>query len=232
MINAVAIDDEQAAINVLKHYAEKIGRLNLCATFLNPIEAVDYINKNNIGAVFLDINMPDIKGIDIPEMLTTNPAIIFTTAFTEYAVKSYELNAIDYLVKPISYKRFLEAIQKIEKWPNSEQSRGEQILFIKSGVEHIRMNVNDIQFVSADGVYIKFITKDNPKSILCRTTLAEIQKNLSRDFVQVHRSYIVNTNLITRIKHNQIYIDEVKIPISRTYKNNLYKLISSYKIGF
>jgi len=232
MINAVAIDDEQAAIDILKKHAEITESLNLLRTFLNPIEAVEYINSNKVDLVLLDINMPDIKGVDIPEMLIGSPAVIFTTAYTEYAVRSYELNAIDYLIKPINYTRFYTAIQKFEKQRKKTKNENSKVLFVKSGVEYIRIEISDILYIEADGVYVNIITTKNATGFLCRTSLANILDNLSSQFIQIHRSYVVNYSTITKIKHNHIYLGNVNIPISKTHRSNLFNLISDKKIGF
>ena len=228
MINAVAIDDEQAAIEVLNNHAGKTEFVNLIATFTNPIEAVEYINQHQVDLVFLDINMPDISGVDIPQMLINKPSIIFTTAYSEYAVRSYELNAVDYLVKPIIYSRFYVAVQKLI---NNNKNCDSQVLFVKSGSEYIRLNVDDILYLEAEGVYVKIVISNTNTSILCRTSLIDIMKSLSDQFIQVHRSYIINYTIISKLKYNHIYIEDVKIPVSKTHRNSLYDVISKNNIG-
>lgn len=225
MISCIAIDDEPMALDVIERYCQKSGLTDLKATFREPVKAIEYLNRETIDLVFLDINMPDVNGIQLLRTLPTKPMVIFTTAYSNYAVESYDLNAIDYLLKPITFERFLASINKVLslktlKNGNTVKDDDDASIFVKSGPQTYQVKVNDILYLEKDGNYITIFLKD--KSILMRENMGDIFDLVpAADFVRVHKSYVVAIRHITMIEVHQITIGHAKIPIGNTYRDNL-----------
>ncbi len=228
-MNCIVVDDEMGARSVLKEYIEETDDLMLIAEFKNPLAAIDHMNKYSVDLVFLDINMPDLSGMKVPELLKNDPLIIYTTAYNEYAVKSYELNAVDYLLKPIPYKRFVEAVSKArEKLRSFGNEKDSPALFVKSGNEFYRMELKDIQFIEKDGHYATFYTKS--KKILSRFTIKKALDDLpGSDFIQIHKSYIISLNHIDSFDGNIVKIDGHNLPLGHTFKKAFFHRLSSQK---
>jgi two-component system LytT family response regulator len=220
MIKAIAIDDEPLALKVLEDHAAKLDFIRIEKFFSEPLQGLEYVKQQNISAIFLDIKMKDISGIDLADIIHKDTCIIFTTAYPEYAVKGFDLNALDYLLKPISFTRFLKACHKLK-----EQIEEKQIanpLFLKEGNEIIKLNPSEILFVEAVGNYLKVYTSAGV--LLHRETLKEfIDKLPVSDFVRIHKSYIINLQKVSRIQPFQLTVDNKKIPVSPNYKNDLWK---------
>ncbi|WP_240723632.1 LytTR family DNA-binding domain-containing protein [Flavobacterium sp. J27] len=236
-IKAIIIDDEPLAIEILKKYADTIDNLDVIQTFTNPIEAIRFIAENTIDLIFLDIEMPMINGVDLVESLSVKPNIIFTTAFPQYAVDGFNLDAVDYLLKPISYKRFLKSINKIYNgsFPQQEEiletnsiftnSSENKFIFIKSDYENIKITIQDIKYIEGLKDYLK-IHLTNGKSVLTLSNFSNILEKINhKDFIRVHNSYVVNLNHIKSIQKNRIVIDASRIPISETYKKDFFEKI-------
>lgn len=224
MIKAIAIDDEPLALEVIRSHAAKIPFLEVIAYFTNAFEALAYMAVNPIELLFLDIKMPDISGIELAEGLQQKPLIIFTTAYAEHAVTSYELNAIDYLLKPFSYPRFLKACYKAHEQLLLKQGNKSAIaesIFIKSGYEQIKVMFDQLLYLEGGGNYMSFILADGRK-ILSRLTVTDAVALLPVDtFVRVHRSYIVNKNKIDRIERHQVHIAGQAVPVGSAFDGNL-----------
>ena len=217
MIKAIAIDDEPIALSIVEKHAKRIPYLEVEASFTNAFDALAYLKKNKIGLIFLDINMPDITGLEFVKSLATKPNIIFTTAYSEYAVESYELEAIDYLLKPFEFGRFLKAVNKVAE---QQEENNEDYIFLKSSYEYIRIEKSDLRYVKGDGNYVGFYTTS--KKILCRMKMSEAETLLSGDaFVKVHRSYIVCKAEIKKVEKHQLHLSGKIIPISQTYYEEL-----------
>ena len=217
MIKAIALDDEPVALNIIEHHAARIPYLELQASFTNAFDAMSYLNTNKVDLLFLDINMPDITGLEFLKSLTTKPNVIFTTAYSEYAVESYELEAADYLLKPFEFGRFLKAVNKVADL-TSEESKDH--IFLKSGYEHIRIDKAHLRYVKSDGNYVSFQTSD--QKVLCRMKMSEAEELLPNDtFIKVHRSCIVNKSEITKVEKHQVHLKDEIIPISQTYYEEL-----------
>lgn len=234
-IKTLIIDDEPLGIDVIKNYASTLDYIEIIATFTNPLEAVKFLSENKIDLIFLDIEMPIINGIDLLDSLSTKPAIIFTTAFPQYAVEGFNLDAVDYLLKPISYKRFLKAINRISKKSLHEEPTSTNIdlpsgfsnkfIFVKSDYENLKININEIKFIEGLKDYLK-INLANGKFILTLSNFSSIMGKIANDdFVRVHNSFIVNINYIKSIQKNRILIDDKRIPISETYKKAFFEKI-------
>ncbi len=229
MLRAVAVDDEPMALEVIKKLSSKIPFIELLAVFTNAFEAIDYMKKEKIDLIFLDVKMPDISGIDFLKSLTCAPMAIFTTAYSEHAVQSFELDAIDYLLKPFSQTRFLKACNKAYEQYELRENKNEfpsrlTSIFIKDGHEQIRVELNDILYAESSGNYVQFIL-DN-KKIASRLTMNEAQTLLPAiSFLRVHRSYIVAKKKITKIASTSVWIKHIEIPIGAAYAASLEKFM-------
>lgn len=223
MIRAIAIDDEPLALEVIRSHADKVPFLELSACFTDAFKAIEYLAKEPVALLFLDIKMPDISGLELMESLQQKPMVIFTTAYAEHAVQSYELNAIDYLLKPFAFTRFLKACHKAnEQWQAKKnyQPPATDSIFIKSGYEQVRVNFDDILYLESGGNYMSFILADDRK-ILSRLTMADATALLPEtQFMRVHRSYIVNRSKIDRTERHQLHIRQHRIPIGGAFIGN------------
>ncbi len=223
-MNAIALDDEPLALEVVRSHASKVPFLNLKAEFTDAFKAMEYIQKENIDLIFLDIKMPDISGIDFMNSLNKKPMVIFTTAYSEHAVTSFELDAIDYLLKPFSLSRFVKGCNKAyELFQLRNKSVSNDFIFLKTGYEQEKVNFDDILYLEAAGNYVSFVLKN--KSLLSRMTFAELEVILPMNkFIRVHRSYMAAVSAINRIERHQIHINDLQIPVSESYMANLSSL--------
>lgn len=225
MISCIAIDDEPMALEVIERYCQKSGLIDLKASFREPVKAIEYLNCESIGLVFLDINMPDVNGIQLLRTLASKPMVIFTTAYSNYAVESYDLNAVDYLLKPITFERFLAAVNKalsLKTLKNGTPAKDDDdaSIFVKSGPQTYQVKLSDILYLEKDGNYITICLKD--KNILVRENMGDIFDLVpSADFIRVHKSYVVAIRHITMIEAHQLVIGRSKIPIGSTYREGL-----------
>ncbi|QQL51574.1 response regulator transcription factor [Mucilaginibacter ginkgonis] len=219
-MKAIAVDDEPFALEVIRAHAAKVPFLELAQCFTNAFEAIAYLAKNKTDLIFLDIKMPDISGIELAESLPQKPLTIFTTAFAEHAVQSYELNAVDYLLKPFSFARFLKACNKVNDMLNASGQNGSagESIFIKTGYESVKVNFDDILCLESGGNYITFVLTSG-KSLLSRLTMTEaIDLIPANKFNRVHRSYIVNKNKVCKIERHQLQLDGgYTVPVSQSY---------------
>lgn len=220
-MRAIAIDDEPVALEIIKSMASKVTFLELKATFTDAFKALEYLQKESIDLLFLDIKMPDISGIDLLKSLSKKPLVIFTTAYSEHAVASFELDAVDYLLKPFSLTRFLKGCNKAYELYNFRNAMpSSDHLYIKTGYEQVKVMFDEIFYLEATGNYVTFVLKD--KSILSRGTFIEAVNLLPRDrFVRVHRSYLVAKNKIDKIERTQVTVNNISIPVSEAYSDNL-----------
>lgn len=228
MLKAIAIDDEPIALNVIKNLSAKISFVDVVAFFTNAFEAITYLQQQKIDLIFLDIKMPDISGIDFIRSVNNPPMVIFTTAYSEHAVQSFELNAIDYLLKPFSQSRFLKACNKAyEQFELRKKSSGASpdFIFVKSGNEQVRVNTDDILYAESSGNYVQFVLKDS--KLLSRLTMSETEARLPASaFVRIHRSYIAAKKYITKIDRNSVWIDKAELPIGASYADEVAKITS------
>ncbi|WP_439695636.1 LytR/AlgR family response regulator transcription factor [Mucilaginibacter sp. AW1-7] len=218
---AIAIDDEPIALDVVKSHAAKVPFIELAETFTNAFDALTYLQKNKTDLIFLDIKMPDISGIDFLSSITSPPMVVFTTAYSEHAVKSFELDAIDYLLKPFSLPRFLKACNKAHELYELRSKPGSTdevtSLFIKDGYEQIKVKMNEILFIEAAGNYTK-IYLHGGSSLSTRITITDMLLMLpAKKFIRTHRAFIVARDKISRFDRAQININEHSIPIGATY---------------
>ncbi len=229
MLKAIAIDDEPIALEVVKSLSSKIAFIELLDCFTNAFKAIDFLQKEKVDLIFLDIKMPDISGIDFLKSLSHPPMVIFTTAYSEHAVQSFELDAIDYLLKPFSLARFLKACNKANEqllFRNKITTALPEpsAIFIKSGYEQIKVKPVDILYVESSGNYMQFVL-DNRK-IASRLTMSEVEALLpALDFIRIHRSYIVSKQHIQKMDRKSIWIKQTELPIGAAYVLEMEKLL-------
>ncbi len=223
MMTCIAIDDEPKALEVIERYCQKISLASLKATFREPLKAIEFLNREKVDLIFLDINMPDISGMQLLQTLSPRPLIIFTTAYSQYAVESYELNALDYLLKPVTFERFLMAINKAAAAFSSRNTSGpdeDAAVLIKSGPQTHRVKVSEILYLEKNGNYITVHLKDG--NILIRENMGDIFDLVpAADFIRVHKSYVVGIRHISLIEVHQLIVNGEKIPIGSTYRDSL-----------
>jgi len=233
MIKCIAIDDEPLAVKKIAGYIRKIPFLELVAECRNASEAMPIISQNEIQLLFIDINMPDINGMDFVKSLANKPYIVFTTAYSEYAVEGFQVEAVDYLLKPISFGNLLKAANKvknlIELTTNSQKESLRTTpnhLFVKSEYKLIRIELDDIKYIESQHEYIRiFLINSNP--VMTQISLKNIEEQLPSDrFMRVHRSFIVNLARVSVIERNRIVFDNtIYIPISEQYKEKFQEYI-------
>lgn len=230
MISCIAIDDEPLALQLINQYCEKIPFLQLKKVFTNPDEAKEYLLNNKTELVFLDIQMPDINGVQFYKNLPNKPAVIFTTAFKDYAVDGFNVDAIDYLLKPFEYDRFLKAAYKAKEYIEFLSSQDLQLnsLYVKVNYEMMKINLKDIDLVEALDDYIKIHIKPTP--VLTLMTLKNMQEKLpQKEFVRVHRSYIVPLSKVEKFSKNKLVVAGKEIPIGSSYSDAYEKLLNISK---
>jgi len=225
-INCIIVDDEPIAREILENHLQKIDAINVVGSCKNAIDAFNVINSNEVDVVFLDINMPEISGLSFARSINKNIKIIFTTAYREYAVDGFDLKAVDYLLKPISFERLLQAINKYlnENITTNHDGKKDLIqeksdfIFVRSDRKMIKINFSDINYIESLGDYLKIHLLN--KIIVTRETITSIEAKLPKnDFLRIHRSYIVSVNKIESFTHEFVEVNKKAIPISRSYKN-------------
>jgi two-component system LytT family response regulator len=219
-MTSIAIDDEPLALEVVRAHASKVPFLTLKATFTDAFKAMDYLQKEAIDLIFLDIKMPDISGLDFLKSLNRKPLVIFTTAYSEHAVISFELDAIDYLLKPFSLARFLKACNKANELFQLRNTDTADHIFIKTGYEQVKLRFEDIYYIEAEGNYINFMLKNS--KLLSRMTFTEIENLLPKNkFIRIHRSFLVARGYIDKIERYQVFINGIYLPVGDSYVQNL-----------
>ncbi|MGB2759420.1 MAG: LytTR family DNA-binding domain-containing protein [Maribacter stanieri] len=212
-INCIVVDDEELARALLITYIQKLDYLNLVGEAENPLEALQLMKEHDVDVLFLDIQMPEIKGTDFAKMVDSNTKIIFTTAYSQYALEGYELNAVDYLLKPITFERFVTAVNKVKPSKIIEKT---DTITIKSGYDLHKVKYEDILYVVSDSEYVTFHLGD--KKIISNQRLKALEQELpSSMFMRVHRSYIINKNSVTGLKGRDLLLSDVIIPVSDSY---------------
>ncbi len=228
MIKAIAIDDEPKALDIVKMHAAKVPFLELKHSFTNAFDAISYLQNHKIDLIFLDIKMPDISGIEFVRCLSQPPMVVFTTAYSEYAVQGFELDAIDYLLKPFSLARFTKSCNKALDIKNMKKGEGEKFIFIKTGYEEEKVYLDEILYVEAEGNYVSFVLKN--RKLLSRQLLSELSALLPKSlFVRIHRSYLIALNKIEKIGRQEVFINGKGIPVGASYEDALNEIRLSIK---
>ena len=225
-MKCIIIEDQAPARRILVKYIADIGTLQLCGAYTDALQAMEFLRNEKIDLIFLDIHLPKMSGIDFLKSLANPPQIILTTAFQDYALEGYELDVVDYLLKPFSFQRFVKAVSKVSgddkdlsSGDTSELTRSfSTILFIKSGYEHIKIHVPDIIFIKSDADYTEIYL--NKKKHLASESLQYWEEQLDKNiFARIHKSYIVNVAKISKVVGNQLHLtDDHTLPIGRVYK--------------
>lgn len=230
-MNCIIIEDQPPAQRILKKYITDIGSLQLKGVFSDAIQAMEFLKTEQVELIFLDIHLPKISGIDFLKSLSHPPHVILTTAFSDYALESYEFSVVDYLLKPFSFQRFVKAVAKVPIKSAGDQKLGATVsktpirkeIFIKSGYEHIKITIEEIIYIQSDADYTEIHLSG--KKYLSTESLRYWLENLDADqFVRVHKSYVIHASKIEKIASNQVYLVEgVVIPIGRAYKESFIK---------
>jgi two-component system, LytTR family, response regulator len=232
-MKCVILDDEPLAVELITSYIENTENLQLAFASTNAYEAIQYIQKNDVDIVFLDMQMPELTGIQVLKIIGTGYKVIFTTAYTDYALDGYEYNITDYLLKPISFERFTKAIEKIKQNNNAIQQKSvvaeDDYIFIKSDSKMIKINLANILFIEGLKDYLSIQT--TTEKLITLQNLKTFEHHLNpQQFMRVHKSYIVSLNKIDTIERNRIFIGEHVIPVGDTYRDAFLKRIEGNKI--
>jgi DNA-binding LytR/AlgR family response regulator len=226
----VIVDDEPNAVDLLALHVGKVPYLELSMVFYNSLEVITYTQNNKVDLLFLDIQLPGIKGIDLIGVLSRNIAVVFTTAYSQYAVESYEKNAVDYLLKPITFKRFIQAVSKsIEKLNaiskgNQGPAKENLYTFVKSGKQVLKIDYEKILYFEGDKEYVRMVTMED--KVLLYKRMKEMASDLPGHFIRIHNSCIINIDHIIKIEDNHVYIADKRLPISDTYRNDFLARIN------
>ncbi len=229
-LHCIIIDDEPNAIKLLKVLIEQYTKWQCIGECYNAIEAYAFLKLNKVDFIFLDINMPQLTGMELAALLPSETRIVFTTAYSEFAAESFNFQTIDYLLKPITLKRFMSGVNKIESFFNSlggektPPKAASEHFFFKSGKVLKKIQLTDIFYFEGEQEYVRIVTQKD--QLLIYKRLKEIQEQLDLPFIRVHNSYIVNSKQIDKIQDNQIYISEKKIPISEKFREDFMQMIT------
>lgn len=232
MIRCIAIDDEPLALRQIADYIKKTPFLELAGQCESALKAIEVLEDNPVDLMFVDINMPDLSGMEFVKTLDNPPKIVFVTAYTGYALEGFRVDAIDYLLKPISYSDFLKSVNKVKSWFDTRHQKSDEVrsnkdfLFIKSDYKLLRINFDDIKYIEGMSEYIK-IHLASSKPVMTLLSMKSVEEILPSDrFMRVHRSYIVNLSKISVIERNRIIFDgKVYIPVSDQYKSKFQNYI-------
>jgi DNA-binding LytR/AlgR family response regulator len=233
-INCLIADDEVLARDVIIAHSSKLERLNVVAACANGLEVYNYIRDQAIDLLFLDIQMPHLGGIELLRTIKTSPAVIITTAYSEFALEGYELNVIDYLLKPISFERFLKAIDKYETWvhpahlnyngPVEKKYDADGFIYVKSEKKMVKIILKNILYIAGLKDYVKIYTTD--MQVITYQTLSYFEEKLSTDqFIRIHRSYIVSVRHISAFSATEITIGNLSMPIGNSYAKQVYAIL-------
>ena len=233
MINCLIIDDEQGAIDVLTHYVKKIPFLNLVGACLGPLEALDKIYSEKVDLVFLDIHMPELSGIDFMKLMKGRVRVILTTAYSQYALEGYELNVIDYLLKPIPFERFVNAVQKAKEALEPKElvetkippKNEDEFMYVKTDSRIQKVRFGDIRYIESLGNYVSIYTEQ--ERIVTLLTMKDVEERLPQQhFMRIHRSFVISLDYVQFIEGNQIFLDKkTALPLGETYRDKFFKAL-------
>lgn len=240
-LKTLIIDDEPIALEKLKNYVERIPALELSGMCSNGFEAIEFLDSNYVDLIITDIDMPDLSGLDFVRSLRERPMIIFTTAHAQFAVDSYRVSAVDYLLKPYGFVEFSQAIGKaLEAYTlrhgntvaNQKASATSDSIFIKVDSRYIRVKLSDIRFIKGYGEYLQVFVVDKANPLVTLSSFASIRECLPDNFLQVHRSYIVNMNHAEQIERSRVIMDsENYIPVGDSYKSAFQEYLRCHSVG-
>ena len=236
MIRVLAIDDEPLALRQLVSYIGKVPFMELAAQCQSALEARAFLESNSVDAIFCDINMPDLNGMDFVKSLTVSPLVVFTTAYSEYAVEGFRVNAVDYLLKPFGLQEFQRAANRIKERVEASRatpaSTEEDVIFLKTDHRIVKVSIPDIRYVEAMSEYLKVWLEGQPKPVVTLLTMKKMEERLPDNFMRVHRSYIVNLTKIHEVDKNRIIMDaDTRLPVGDLYKENFQAYLDTKFLG-
>ena len=230
-ISCIIIDDEPNAVNLLEGYILKMPSLELKGKFYDAIDALEFLKRENADLIFTDIHMPTLSGLELADVLPGNQKFIFTTAYAEHALTSFSYNVIDYLLKPIIFKRFILTVNKAEAMMASGVNGAEppnQVVFVKSGKKIVKIDFSEVFYLKGEKEYISFQFKN--ERLLVYKRMKDMESILPGYFIRIHHSYIINTNLIKKIEMNHVLIGDLTIPVGENYRESFLKFLSERTI--
>lgn len=234
ILRSIIIDDEPLARELLQDFAEKVSFLEIVATLSNGVEALTYLQQHKIDLVFLDIQMPDITGLELLRTLSSRPKVIFTTAYSEYAVEGFNLDATDYLLKPFDFPRFLKAVNKVmelhllENQPKNPVEEESDFLFVKDGRELVKVWFDEIDYIQGQKDYVLF--KTSSRKLLSLMNMKDLERDLPQGrFLRIHQSYIINTTHIQSLSSDQVTIADETLSVSQSYKQAFRAFLDRYR---
>lgn len=220
-MRCIIIEDQLPAQRIIQKYLKDLHSLNLIGSFQNAVDAFNFLKEHEVELIFLDINLPKISGISFLKNLTNPPQVIITSAYSQYALEGFELDVVDYLLKPFSFERFLKAVSKVKKTSDSNS----ETIFIKSDKEFFQVRISDITYIKGDDDFTRVHAKE--KLYIDTRTMKAWMEELPSFFLRIHKSFIVNKRFISRIAGQRVFINKLDLPIGRTYKENVMKMVES-----
>jgi two-component system LytT family response regulator len=231
MIRCIVIDDEPLARQLLSDFIKKMPELQLEGSFSSALKALEKLRKNQVDVLFLDIQMPDITGIEFLKTLEHKPLVVFTTAYAEHALQGYELDVADYLLKPFDFNRFLKSINKITQRLKTESSAGissekSEFIFVKDGTKQVKIPLNSIRFIKGSREYVTIVTHD--KKIMSLQTMKSVEEMLPQEFIRIHNSYIISLPAVDMIFKNKLQVGGEIFPVGITYKKKVFEALGRF----
>lgn len=238
MIRCLAIDDEPLALQQLAAYIQKVPYLELAAQCQSALEARQFLEQDTVDAIFCDINMPDLNGMDFIKSLVTPPMVVFTTAYAEYAVEGFKVNAVDYLLKPFGLQDFQRAANRLKERslpptpPQKEEDTSDDTIFLKTEYRIVKVSISNIRYIEGMSEYLKVHVEGESKPIITLLSMKKIEERLPDYFMRIHRSYIVNLKMIQEVNKNRIIMDkETFLPIGDMYKDTFQHYLDTKFLG-
>ena len=238
MIRCMAIDDEPLALQQIVTYIGKVPFLELVAQCQSALEAHQYLSNDTVDVIFCDINMPDLNGMDFIKTLVAPPLVVFTTAYAEYAIEGFKVNAVDYLLKPFGLQDFIRAAnrvrERLEPAANTEPAikASDDVIFLKTDYRIVKVSISDIRYVEAMSEYLKVWIENDPKPIITLLSMKKIEEHLPDYFMRIHRSYIINLNKIQEVNKSRVILDsDTNLPIGDLYKDAFQHYLDTKFLG-
>ena len=235
MIRCLAIDDEPLALQQIAAYINKVPFLELAAQCQSALEARQFLSEDRVDAIFCDINMPDLNGMDFVKSLTAPPLVVFTTAYSEYAIEGFKVNAVDYLLKPFGMQEFMRAANRLQERlsiPASAPAETDDTLFLKTDYRIVKVNIPDIRYVEAMSEYLKVWIEGEAKPIITLLSMKKMEERLPDNFMRIHRSYIINLDKIQEVNKNRVIMDaDTYLPIGDLYKEAFQAYLDKKFLG-
>ena len=232
-LNCLIVDDEPLAMELLEAYVKRTPFLELKGAFTNAFDALALLEKETLDLLFLDIQMPELNGLELSRLVGTQVKVIFTTAFEQYAVEGFKVDALDYLLKPISYPEFLRAAHKALRWKEMAEAASSlevreiaDALFVRSGNKFVKVQLSHILYIEGMQDYVKIYLDDNSQPVVTLNTMKDFEESLSFPFLRIHRSYIINFDKVTMVERNRVFLGGTYVSVSDTYKEQFVEQIN------